>query len=107
MATEKKNKFRDNPVVEPTVEVEEQTFPQHNVEDYEEKPAKKNRVKSKSPKQADEQPKTRTQKKKITFADRWQQVVTVYGDERTQKITGLVLVLVSAYLAIAFVSYFT
>ncbi|MBK7666091.1 MAG: DNA translocase FtsK 4TM domain-containing protein [Sphingobacteriaceae bacterium] len=38
--------------------------------------------------------------------DRFQKVVTVYQNERTQKIIGLSLILTGAYLAIAFISYF-
>ncbi len=45
-------------------------------------------------------------KEKISLAQRWQQLVTVYSNERTQKILGLSLVLSSVYLAIAFTSYF-
>ncbi len=45
-------------------------------------------------------------KEKISLAQRWQQLITVYNNERTQKILGLSLVLSSVYLAIAFTSYF-
>jgi len=45
-------------------------------------------------------------KEKITLSQRWMQLVTIYTNERTQKIFGLSLVLSSIYLAIAFTSYF-
>ncbi|MDX2172174.1 MAG: DNA translocase FtsK 4TM domain-containing protein [Bacteroidota bacterium] len=45
-------------------------------------------------------------KEKISLLQRWEQVVTLYKNERTQKILGLSLVLSSVYLAIAFTSYF-
>jgi S-DNA-T family DNA segregation ATPase FtsK/SpoIIIE len=45
-------------------------------------------------------------KENISLVQRWQQLVTLYSNERTQKILGLSLVLSSVYLAIAFTSYF-
>jgi DNA segregation ATPase FtsK/SpoIIIE, S-DNA-T family len=40
------------------------------------------------------------------FATRWEKIVAFYRNEKTQKITGLVLILCAAYLAIALTSYF-
>ena len=49
---------------------------------------------------------TKIKIEKITLAQRWQQLVAFYTNERTQKILGLSLVLSSIYLALAFTSYF-
>ncbi|PBQ34914.1 cell division protein FtsK [Sphingobacteriaceae bacterium] len=46
-------------------------------------------------------------KEKISLGKRFEQFLVFYKDERTQKIMGLLLILFSAYLTIAFVSYFT
>jgi S-DNA-T family DNA segregation ATPase FtsK/SpoIIIE len=128
MAAEKRNKFRDLDPVEALVEGEEQVTRQNDVVDYEELPAgetgkkteKKNKQRSSKKEDADNtraetykgkstdttrEPKA-TKKKKTTWLERWKQFVLFYRDERTQKITGLLLILVSAYLTIAFISYF-
>lgn len=113
MAGEKRNKFRGAEPVETLVENEDQQIRQNDISDYEEpKPLKRNKPrntgKKEEPKQepAKPEPKTRSSKKKISVMDRWKQFLVFYKDERTQKISGLVLILLSAYLSIAFVSYF-
>lgn len=112
MATEKKNKFREKDVVETVAELEESFIQKNDIDDYDKKPEKKNRVKS-APKtetqpKVDAQPtKVKAKSEKISIAQRWQQFMSFYKNERTQKIVGLLLILFSAYLSIAFVSYFS
>lgn len=127
---EKKNKFRNTPLPETdtfeenVTEKEEVKFEINRQHDIEEDPflpkkPKKNRVKKQETaeveeketvKSEEETPKPKAKKKekvqKITLAQRWQKVVDVYTNERTQKILGLSLILSGAYLAIAFISYF-
>lgn len=115
MAAERKNKFRDNPVFEVTTPEEEN--PLHDIEEpkLEKKPStKKNKPRKTEEEEeetvAEETVKSRAKKKekapKVTLADRFQKVVDVYQNERTQKIIGLSLILFASYLCIAFISYF-
>ncbi|MBL7933928.1 MAG: DNA translocase FtsK 4TM domain-containing protein [Bacteroidia bacterium] len=113
MCAKKGNKFREQDVVETLVDAEEKSFEKNDIADYTEKPVeRKNRPKS-APKteeaSASRTPKqeTKSTKQKISLLDRIKQFLVFYRDERTQKIIGLALVLGSAYLFIAFVSYFT
>jgi S-DNA-T family DNA segregation ATPase FtsK/SpoIIIE len=111
MSTEKRNKFR--PKNNPESEIEE--LDNNAIEDYEpvvekkKSEEKKNKPKS-TPKAAVEkekaEPITKPSKNKVAFSQRVEQFKSFYFNERTQKIVGLVLILFSAYLAIAFVSYF-
>ncbi|MEO6303274.1 MAG: DNA translocase FtsK 4TM domain-containing protein [Bacteroidia bacterium] len=124
MNTEKKNKFRGKNNVEADIEELEKNA----IEDYvrpalkeKQRPEeKKNKVKA--PKVVVEETETTEKvepvkatkektvknkgKEKIAFIQRVEQFRSFYQNERTQKILGLLLVLFSAYLAIAFVSYF-
>jgi S-DNA-T family DNA segregation ATPase FtsK/SpoIIIE len=121
---EKKNKFRNTPIEETDL-MEEKSGPkfeinrQHDIEEdpfLPKKPsAKKNKVKKveveEEPEtEVEETPKPKAKKKekvaKVTLMDRFQKVVAIYQNERTQKIFGLSLILTGAYLAIAFISYF-
>jgi S-DNA-T family DNA segregation ATPase FtsK/SpoIIIE len=105
MSAEKKNKFRGSDVAETIDEVGEQSNRKNDIEDYEKKSGeKKNKAKS-APKVPE--PKTKSPKEKLTILERWQYFLAFYNNERTQKIIGLLLILFSAYLSIAFVSYFT
>ncbi len=109
MCAKKGNKFRDQDTVATLVETDEKSIEKNDVADYTEKPVeRKNRPKS-SPKQ--EEPKTKQEvkpeKNKVSLISRLNHFLTVYRDERTQKIIGLMLVLFAAYLFIALVSYFT
>lgn len=124
---EKKNKFRNIPLPETDTfeenaeEKEEVKFEINRNHDVEEDPflpkkPKKNRVKKqetedKATEEVVEEalkPKAKKKEKvqKITLAQRWQKIVDVYQNERTQKIFGLSLILTGTYLAIAFISYF-
>ena len=82
----------------------------------EKKPRAKNTPKTKAKEEAEEtenvteeKPKAKRQKEKkekITLQQRWEQVLAVWNNEKTQKILGLSLVLSSVFLAISLVSYF-
>jgi len=115
MSTEKKNKFRNKPLAETVVEEKENPFskverlteekkrPRQEVEEVIEKKTKpKNAPKTKP----ETVPNATPKKQKISLLQRWQQIQSFYSNERTQKIVGLMLVLFSSYLAIAFTSYF-
>jgi S-DNA-T family DNA segregation ATPase FtsK/SpoIIIE len=110
MSAEKRNKFR--PKNNPENEIEE--LDNNAIEDYvpvaeKKKPeAGKNKPKS-TPKVASEKEKPeplKPGKDKVPFTKRIEQFKSFYSNERTQKIIGLILILFSVYLAIAFVSYF-
>lgn len=110
MAAERKNKFRDNPVLETPQEEDENPF--HEIE--EPKSEKKNSErKNKSKKTEEAPPVTKTKKAKVektsfseNFQQRLEKAAEVYTNERTQKIIGLSLILFATYLCIAFISYF-
>ena len=123
MSAEKRNKFRSSNNVETDIEEIEK----NSIEDYvtpklvEKQPTerKKNKPKttvkvveeetvvedSKPVKEVKNKTKEK-EKSKIALAERLEKFKLFYNNERTQKIFGLLLVLFSAYLAIAFVSYF-
>ncbi len=105
MAAEKKNKFRGSEVSDATEQIVDTPFQKNDIEDYKEKNTEKKNKQKSSPK-APEQ-KTKSPKEKASFLDRWNTFVAIYRNERTQKIVGLLLILFSAYLSIAFISYFT
>ncbi|HRD39914.1 MAG TPA: hypothetical protein PLC65_14895, partial [Bacteroidia bacterium] len=100
MAAERKNKFRDNPVFEVTTPEEEN--PLHDIEEpkLEKKPSNKKNKPRKTEEEEETvveetvKPKAKKKEKapKITLADRFQKVVDVYQNERTQKILGLSLI---------------
>ncbi|MDI1354947.1 MAG: DNA translocase FtsK 4TM domain-containing protein [bacterium] len=113
MAPEKRNKFRDSETLAETVaermeETYSQPIAQNDIVDFEEKrPSKKNKVKSPPKKTVDPSPPLEPAKEKAKAVNRLKQVIELYNDERSQKIIGLLLILISAYLSIAFVSYFS
>lgn len=115
MAAEKKNKFRGGDTAETLVDSDEGSIEQNDIVDVVEKKTSERKNKPKSaPKVAEiksaptpePQPAKKT-KQKISLGKRFEQFLVFYRDERTQKIFGLLLILFSAYLTIAFVSYFT
>jgi S-DNA-T family DNA segregation ATPase FtsK/SpoIIIE len=108
MAAEKKNKYRSGEVSETVIEMEEQAFEKNDVVDYETQNAeRKNKPKS-APKKAEKKPEQLIEKKaQVGFRARIKQFIDFYQNERTQKIIGLLLILFSAFLFIALVSYFT
>ena len=110
MSAEKRNKFRPKNI--PENEIEE--LDNNAIEDYEpvidkkKSEGGKNKPKS-TPKTTTEKEKpesVKAKKDKVPFMQRVEQFKSFYLNERTQKIVGLILILFSAYLAIAFVSYF-
>ena len=114
MATEKKNKFRGGDVVEALVEIGEKSIGRNDIEEVAKKPVERKNKPKTTPRNAESDPatvvsppQTRPAKEKISFAKRIERFLAVYNDERTQKIVGLLLILFSAYLSIAFVSYFS
>jgi len=129
MSTVKKNKFRETPIlettfVEDTVDGQEiEDFDPDNERDEVKKPKqKKNKAKAEnliSGKAGKEkssaggkgsvketEPVAEKVSPKVSIKERWEQMLTIYNTEQTQKIIGLVLILFSAYFAVAFVSYF-
>ena len=108
MAAEKKNKYRSGGVSETLIEAEEQAFEKNDVVDYEtQNTEKKNKPKS-APKKVEKKPEQLIEKKaQVGFRARIKQFIDFYQNERTQKIIGLLLILFSAFLFIALVSYFT
>jgi len=117
MSAEKKNKFRNKTEEETLFEekqnpfdkverlTEEKRRPIPDEEAVEKKPKPKNTSKAK-PKDKEKETPAVAKKQKVTLLQRWEQVVAFYNNERTQKISGLLLILFSSYLAIAFTSYF-
>jgi len=107
MATTK-NKFRDKPVEQtPTAE------PVIDKNDIEETHNSSSRNKSKASKKAtvtppvDKKPTSTTSVSdaKASVLERWNKTVTLYKDERIQKLIGLLLILAGIYLFIALLSY--
>lgn len=121
MSTGKKNKFRETPILETTFV--EDTVDEQEIEDFEpevKKPReKKNKQKAEKKEKSVSNGKdsvketvkeTEPAAKKISALEnvkqKIDQILTIYRTEQTQKIIGLVLILFSAYFAVAFVSYF-
>ncbi|MCW3078292.1 MAG: cell division FtsK/SpoIIIE [Bacteroidetes bacterium] len=116
MSTEKKNKFRDKHSDE--ILVEETQNPFEKVErlteekkrprkEKDEEIAQEKKAKTKNPaKSIPEAANTTPKKDKVSILQRLKLFHSFYKNERTQKITGLLLVLFAGYLAIAFTSYF-
>lgn len=105
MALEKKNKFRGEDVAERVAELDEKIIQKNSIEDYEKKVVEKKNKPKYAPKNTTEAKQT-VGKEKISLSLRWQKLITVYKNNRTQKIIGLLLILFSVYLSIAFISYF-
>lgn len=107
MAVEKKNKFRGKDDVETVIaDIEEISGAKNDIEDYSTKNAER-KNKAKSTVKTEPVKKAEPKKEKISLAVRAEQALNLYRNERTQKIIGLLLILFSAYLSIAFVSYFS
>ncbi|MBK7311388.1 MAG: DNA translocase FtsK 4TM domain-containing protein [Sphingobacteriaceae bacterium] len=113
MSTAKKNKFRETPILETTFV--EDTVDEQEIEDFEpevKKPKeKKNKQKAEKKEKVketvkDTEPVAEKVSAKVNLKQRLDQILTIYRTEQTQKIIGLVLILFSAYFAVAFVSYF-
>jgi S-DNA-T family DNA segregation ATPase FtsK/SpoIIIE len=106
MATTK-NKFREKPVDDTVVQ---QSSIDKN--DIEETVLSSSKNKSKSPKTDNvKSTKTKVESKssvnetKASLLERWNKTVSIYKNERTQKLVGLLLMLAGVYLFIALLSY--
>lgn len=100
-----KNKFRTNPEEE-TVTTE--TVLQKNDIEETEPSSTKNKQKNSQKKTAEPSKKTNTSsgsKAKESLLEKWNNTVSIYKNERTQKLIGLSFILIAAYLFIAFTSY--
>ena len=106
MSAEKRNKFRETGEVATTAEVEEYDVAKNDIADFgtKKKYERKNRVKTPPSNEPVKAPPVQTEKTKAP--GKLARAIAIYRDERTQKITGLLLVLFSAYLFIALISYF-
>lgn len=102
--TEKKNKFRETPILESTF-VEEK-IEDNDIEEAEAitKKNKEKRVKPKTEKKVTTP--SESAAPKIDLKEKLEKAKAIYNAEQTQKIIGLVLILFSVYIAVAFVSYF-
>lgn len=109
---EKRNKFRGNDALDTVDNIEDKEFRQNNIDDYEPLISeRKNRPKPPKNREkvfAESKPdkKVKAKVEKTTLKQRLENFLLFYRNERTQKIFGLLLVLFSAYLSIAFISYF-
>ena len=101
MSSEKKNKFRETEALDETVVTE--SIHKNDIEE-EVKRVKEKKAKVKPMDKKSEAP---TSKQKPSILERWKQVVVFYENERTQKIFGLLLMVIASYLSIAFISYFS
>lgn len=106
MATTK-NKFREKPVDDTVVQQSS-----INKNDIEETVLSSSKNKSKSAKTDNvKSTKTKIENKssvketKASLLERWNKTVTIYKNERTQKLVGLLLMLAGVYLFIALLSY--
>lgn len=102
MATQK-NKFREKPL-DNTI-VDESSIAKNDIEETiltssknKSKSTTKNSVASNSKK-------TATNETKTSLLERWNKTVSIYQNERTQKLIGLLLILAGVYLFIALLSY--
>lgn len=108
MATTK-NKFREKPV-DDTV-VQDTSIDKNNIEETitsssknKSKSAKTDSAKSTTSSKKAET-KSSVNETKTSLLERWNKTVTIYRNERTQKLIGLLLILAGAYLFIALTSY--
>jgi S-DNA-T family DNA segregation ATPase FtsK/SpoIIIE len=106
MATTK-NKFREKPV-DDTV-VQQSSVDKNDIEETvlsssknKSKSAKTDNVKSTKTKV---ESKTSVNETKASLLERWNKTVSIYKNERTQKLVGLLLMLAGVYLFIALLSY--
>ena len=106
MATQK-NKFREKPVDDTVVQdsnidkndIEETVL---NTSKNKTKSTKTDSVKSSA---ASKKASSTANESKISLLERWNKTVSIYQNERTQKLIGLLLILGGAYLFIALTSY--
>lgn len=99
-----KNKFREIPVEE--TEVQDTGIEKNEIEEHISTKSKtrssKNSVSKNEQKKDIPKP---TPSSKINLLEKWNKTLELYRNERTQKLLGLMLLLASVYLSIAFASY--
>ena len=102
-----KNKFREKPV-DDTV-VQDSSIDKNDIEETvlntsknKTKSTKTDSVKSSA---ATKKVSSTTNESKVSLLERWNKTVSIYQNERTQKLIGLLLILGGAYLFIALTSY--
>jgi S-DNA-T family DNA segregation ATPase FtsK/SpoIIIE len=100
-----KNKFRETSV-EDTL-VQEPIIDKNDIEET--ISATKNKTKAAKPSSVKTEKKAETKtsinETKTSLLERWNKTISIYRNERTQKLIGLLLILASVYLCIALVSY--
>lgn len=104
MATTK-NKFREKPVEDtPKADIEKNDIEETVLSSSKNKSksVKTDNVKSAKPKTEN---KSSVNETKASLLERWNKTVTIYKNERTQKLVGLLLMLAGVYLFIALLSY--
>jgi DNA segregation ATPase FtsK/SpoIIIE, S-DNA-T family len=104
MATGRKNKIRETPILESTYVEESKDDQLMDNGDDAEQPVKEKKNKRKSP--SKEQSAVDATTKKVSLQERFEKARTIYFSEQFQKIMGLLFVLAGLYLGLAFTSYF-
>jgi S-DNA-T family DNA segregation ATPase FtsK/SpoIIIE len=106
MATTK-NKFREKPV-DDTV-VQQSSIDKNDIEETvstsSKNKAKSNKTDSAKTTKTKVESKSSTNETKASLLERWNKTVSIYKNERTQKLVGLLLMLAGVYLFIALLSY--
>ena len=106
MATTK-NKFREKPV-DDTV-VQQSSIDKNDIEETvsisSKNKAKSNKTDSAKTIKTKTENKSSVNETKASLLERWNKTVTIYKNERTQKLVGLLLMLAGVYLFIALLSY--
>lgn len=104
MATTK-NKFREKPVEEKAkVDIEKNDIEETVLSSSKNK-AKSNKTDSAKTTKPKTESKSSVNETKASLLERWNKTVTIYKNERTQKLVGLLLMLAGVYLFIALLSY--
>ncbi len=106
MATTK-NKFREKPV-DDTV-VQQSSIDKNDIEETvstsSKNKAKSNKTDSAKTTKTKVESKSSANETKASLLERWNKTVSIYKNERTQKLVGLLLMLAGVYLLIALLSY--
>ena len=101
MATTK-NKFREKPIED--VKEADSNISKNDIEETVIS-STKNKVKAAKTASVKAESKTATTETKVSLLERWDHTVTLYKNERTQKLLGLILIFAGIYLFIALLSY--
>ena len=101
MATTK-NKFREKPIEnskDPEIDISKNDIEETVIS------STKNKIKSSKTTTNKVENKKSTTESKVSLLEKWNNTVTIYKNERTQKILGLILIFAAIYLFIALLSY--